>query len=141
MPLKFGVIEQKVFIAAPPGDVYDALLDAKKHAAFTGSPATTSSRKGAAFTAWDGYISGKNLELVKDKKIVQEWSTTEWPEGYPPSRLEFVLTPKRGGTELEMVHSKVSAEQVAEYSGGWKSAYWNPLKAYFKAASKKAKKP
>jgi activator of HSP90 ATPase len=128
--LKFGIIEQKVFFEAAPGDVYDALLDSKKHAEFTGSPATTNAKKGAKFTAWDGYISGKNLELVKGKKIVQEWTTTEWPDGYPASRLEFTLTAKRGGTELEMMHSKVPAEQVADYSIGWKSSYWEPLKEY-----------
>lgn len=33
--------------------------------------------------------------------------------------------------ELKMVHSKVPAEQVEEYAGGWVSAYWDPLRAYF----------
>ena len=124
------MIEQNVFFEAAPDDVYVALLDAKKHSDFTGSPATTSARKGATFTAWDGYISGRNIELVKGKKIVQEWKTSEWPHGYPASRLEFTLTAKEGGTELEMVHSKVPAEQVADYSSGWKSSYWEPLKEY-----------
>jgi len=128
--LKFGIIEQKVFFKAAPGDVYDALLDPKRHADFTGSPASTSAKKGARFTAWDGYISGRNLELVKGRKIVQEWKTTEWPKGYPASRLELTLTAKEGGTELEMNHMKVPAEQVADYSSGWKRSYWEPLKEY-----------
>jgi uncharacterized protein YndB with AHSA1/START domain len=143
LPLKFGTIEQTVFFEAAPEDVYDALLDPKKHSDFTGSPATTSAKTGAAFTAWDGYISGKNLELVKGKKIVQEWKTTEWPDGYPVSRLEFTLAPKKGGTELKMVHSKVPAEQVADYTSGWKSSYWDPLKEYLarpKAAGPAKKK-
>jgi activator of HSP90 ATPase len=131
LPLKFGTIEQTVFFEATPEDVYDALLDAKKHGEFTGSPATTSARKGATFTAWEGYITGKNLELVKGKKIVQDWRTTEFPDEYPFSRLELTLAPKRGGTELKMVHSKVPADQVDEYTQGWKSSYWDPLKKYF----------
>jgi len=142
--LKFGIIEQKVFFKASPDDVYDALLDPKKHADFTGSPATTSDKKGAKFTAWDGYVSGKNLELVKGKKIIQEWKTTEWPDGYPASRLEITLTTKRGGTELEMTHLKVPAEQVADYASGWKSSYWAPLKEYLakrEAAGPVKKKP
>ncbi len=130
LPLKFGVIQQTVFFKASPAEVYDALLDPKKHAAFTGSPATTSAKKGAAFIAWGGYITGKNLELVKGKKIVQEWKTTEWPEGYPPSRLEFKLSAAKGGTKLQMLHSNVPAEQVADYSSGWKTSYWDPLTAY-----------
>ncbi len=141
MPPKFGTIEQKVFFKdASPEDVYDALLNPKKHAEFTGSPATTSAKTGETFTAWDGYITGKNIELVKAKKIVQEWTTTEWPEGYSASRLEFTLTAKNGGTELRMVHSKVPAEQVADYTSGWQSAYWDPLKEYLARGKKGAKK-
>jgi len=131
LPLRFGTIEQTVFFEATPEEVYDALLDSKIHSEFTGSPAKTSARMGATFTAWEGYITGKNLELVRGKKIVQEWRTTEFPDDYPSSRLEFTLTSKKGGTELKMVHSKVPADQVAEYTGGWKSSYWDPLKEYF----------
>jgi activator of HSP90 ATPase len=132
--LKFGIIEQKVFFKATPQEIYDALLDPKKHADFTGSPATTSAKKGAKFTAWGGYIIGKNLELVKGKRIVQEWKTTEWPDGYPVSRLELTLTTRNGGTELEMLHLKVPAEQLADYSSGWKTSYWDPLKEYLAKA-------
>lgn len=139
LPLKFGTIEQTVFFEATPEEVYDALLDPKKHSEFTGSPAATSAKKGATFTAWEGYITGKNLELVKGKKIVQDWRTTEFPDDYPFSRLELTLTAKKGGTELKMVHSKVPADQVAEYTGGWKSAYWDPLKEYF--AQQKGARP
>ncbi len=52
----------------------------------------------------DGYIFGKNLELVKGKKIVQEWTTTEWPENYPPSILTLIFQAKPSGTLLTMVH-------------------------------------
>ncbi len=131
LQLKFGVIEQTVQFDATPENVFDALLDPLKHSEFTGSRATTSRRTGARFTAWDGYISGKNVRLVKDKKIIQEWKTTEWPKGYPPSRLEFTLTAKDGGTELKMVHSKVPAEQMEDYRKGWYDSYWNPMKRYF----------
>ncbi len=108
MVAKTGTIRQRILIPSiPPEEVYNALIDPKKHSAFTGSRATCDPRPGGKFTAWDKYISGKNLELVKGKKIVQEWKTSEWPEGYPSSILEFTFTRKRGGTELRMVHSKV----------------------------------
>lgn len=132
LPVKLAAIEQTVFFEAPPSEVYDALLDPRKHSEFTGSPAKTSARVGAKFEAWDGYITGKNLELIKDKKIVQEWETTEWPKGYPRSRLEITLTPRNGGTELKLVQTGVPAGQVEEYTGGWHSAYWEPLTEYLK---------
>src|SRR5512136_2749295 len=103
--MKKETIKQKVTIAAKPIEVYEAFVDAKKHSAFTGSKATGEGRVGAEVTAWDGYISGKFLELEEGKRIVQEWVTTEWPEGYPPSRLEFTLSQVNGKTELIMVQS------------------------------------
>jgi hypothetical protein len=60
------------------------------------SPATTSAGQGTEFEAWDGYITGKNLRLVRGKPIVQEWKTTEEPEGHPFSRLEITLVAKEG---------------------------------------------
>ena len=125
-------ITQTVAVQASPSDVYDALVTAKLHAAFTQSAATGVARVGAKFTAWDGYISGVHRELVRGEKIVQDWWTTEWPEGAEPSRLEFVLTPTRTGTRVKMVHSNVPAEQADGYRQGWVDFYWTPLKAYFR---------
>jgi uncharacterized protein YndB with AHSA1/START domain len=131
MALRFGVIRQRVRVKAPPAQVYRAFVDPKIHGEFTESPATGNQVVGSRFTAWDGYINGRILELEEGKKIVQEWSTSEWPEGYPPSILTLTFRPKGGGTELSMVHSRVPAEQVSMYADGWVSSYWNPLKEYF----------
>lgn len=125
-------IRQVQFIpAASPEDVYDAYVDAKKHSKFTGGRATCTPRVGGKFSAWDGYITGRNVRLVKGKKIVQEWQTSEWPEGYGPSKLEITLKAKKGGTELAMTHSKVPAEQAGDYRQGWTDYYWKPLRQYF----------
>lgn len=132
MKFKTGTIKQKVFINAKPDEVYDAFLDAKKHASFTGSRATCDPRVGGKMTASDGYITGKNLKLVKNKMIVQEWKTSEWPDDYPPSRLELSFKGKEDGTELTMKHSKVPKEQVKMYAEGWITYYWEPLKEYFR---------
>lgn len=128
---RFKTITQRVVVSATPAEVYEAFVNARKHAAFTGSPATGSARVGARFTAWDGYISGVNRKLVKGRVIVQDWQTTQWPEGAPPSTLQLTLTKAARGTEIRMVHSKVPAEQADSYRQGWFDFYWKPLKAYF----------
>lgn len=132
MKRKTTTITQKVIISAPPKEVYDALLDAKKHSDFTGSKATGKAVVGTKFTAWDGYISGRNLKLENGKRIIQEWRTTDWPKDYPPSKLEFVLREINDKTELNMVHSNIPLEQEEELKQGWIDFYWNPLKSYFK---------
>jgi len=134
---KITTIKQKIILQASPNEVYYVLLDPRKHSEFTGSKATGKAQVDAEFTAWDGYISGKNLELEKGKRIVQEWVTSDWPDGYPPSRLEFTLKEVDGKTELTMVHSEIPAEQKEELKQGWIDFYWEPLKAYFKKRRRK----
>ena len=132
MKTKTTTIKQKIVLDAPPNEVYEAFLNPKKHSDFTGSEATGKAEVGAEFTAWDGYISGKNLELEKDKRIVQEWTTTEWPSGYSPSILELLLKEVDGKTELTMIHSRIPADQKEELKQGWTNYYWGPLKRYFR---------
>jgi activator of HSP90 ATPase len=128
---KTVTIKQKEFIEASPEEVYEAYLDPKKHAAFTGAGATGVPKAGGDFTAWDGYISGKYLKLEKGKRIVQEWVTTEWPDGYGPSVVDLSFGKKGNGTEILMVHSKIPAEQADSYAQGWIDFYWKPMKKYF----------
>ncbi len=131
MELKQITIRQKTVIPAEPEEVYDAFMDSKKHSEFTGSEAKIDGKVGGNFTTWDGYSSGKNLELQRGKKIVQEWITTDWPKGYPSSRLELTLRKVEGGTEISMNQSEVPEEQAEELKKGWIDFYWKPMKSYF----------
>ena len=115
-----------------PGEVYDAFIDPKKHSEFTGGKATGKAKVGGKFTAWDGYILGVYLELVPHKKIVQEWKSSDFPEGASPSQFEIDLKEAKGGTELTMIHSGVPEEVAEDISQGWKDYYWEPMKKYFK---------
>ena len=130
--MKVTTIKQKIVVQSTPEEVYEALMDADKHSKFTGSKAICNPRVGGKFTAWDGYIYGENLELEKGKRIVQDWMTTEWLKGYPPSKLELTLKKIEEGTEIIMTHSNVPAEQAEDINQGWIDYYWTPLKKYFK---------
>ena len=74
-------------IPANPRTIYDAWLDGRRHSAMTGARATASPRVGGRFTAWDGYASGRNLELLAGKRIVQSWRTTDFPASAPDSQV------------------------------------------------------
>ena len=62
-------IKQTITFKAKAHDIYDTLLNEKKHAAFTGSKAKINRKKNGRFQTYDGYAEGKNIELIKDKKI------------------------------------------------------------------------
>ena len=132
MKTETTTIKQKITIPATPEKVYEAYINPKKHSEFTGSKATGKPKVGSKFTAWDGYIQGRNLELEKGKRIVQEWTTTDWPENYPPSKLELTFQQTAQGTEILMIHSNVPVEQEEELAEGWTEFYWKPMKKYFK---------
>jgi uncharacterized protein YndB with AHSA1/START domain len=131
MTARVRTITQTVVVPAPPRKVYEAFVVPRIHAAFTGSPAKGSARVGGTFTAMNGYISAVYRTLVPGRRIVQDWRTTEWPDGAGASRLEFTFKAAKGGTRVRMVHSHVPAEQAASYRQGWIDYYWKPLKTYF----------
>ena len=122
-------IHQTVTFKASPHDVYEALMDSQKHAAFTGSSAKISRAVGGSLMAYDNYITGKNVELVPDQKIVQDWRAVDWPEGYF-SRVTFELTPIPAGTRLDFIHTDVPAGTEEEFTRGWIENYWEPMKAF-----------
>lgn len=126
--MKTKSIRQTVVIKASRHDVYEALMDSKKHAKFTGGEASISREVGGRFTAYDGYAEGVNQELVPDKKIVQTWRAEDWPEGHY-SMVTFSLNEVEGGTRLTFTQSGVPEEQYEDVSQGWKDYYWEPMKA------------
>lgn len=135
--MKTKIIKQKVVLQAEPNSVYKALMNSKEHSKFTGAEVKIKDKAGSKFTAYDGYIEGKNLELVKGKKIVQSWKANEsnWPEGHY-SLVSFDLKKKGNSTELNFVHSEVPAANAKSLSNGWKQFYWTPMKEYFKNKEK-----
>lgn len=130
-------IKQKVLLQANPASVYKALMNSKEHSKFTESEVNIKDKAGSKFTAYDGYIEGKNIELVKGKKIVQNWKANEsnWPEGHY-SLVTFNLKKKGNSTELNFIHSEVPSANAKSLSNGWKKFYWAPMKEYFKNKEK-----
>jgi uncharacterized protein YndB with AHSA1/START domain len=117
-------------IPSSPEAIYAAWLDGKRHGAMTGAAATGRAKVGATFTAWDGYASGRNLDLDPGKRIVQSWRTTDFAEDDPDSTLVVTLSPVAGGTKVKLTHSKIPDGQPG-YRQGWIDFYFAPMKEYF----------
>lgn len=127
MPNSFEVSE---ILPASPEDIFHAWLDSYEHSQMTGSPAQVTPQVGAEFSAWDGYIFGKNLELQPGKRILQAWRTTEFQENDADSLVEVLLEPVDGGTRVTLRHSELPAESD-QYLQGWIDYYFTPMKAFF----------
>jgi len=118
-------------IPASPQEVYEAWLDSLAHTEMTGGEANVSGEIGAEVSAWDGYISGRNLELVSGERIVQSWRTSEFSDEHEDSIITLTLEEVEDGTRLTLEHTNVPDEQRSYEEGGWQENYFEPMVAYF----------
>jgi activator of HSP90 ATPase len=122
--------EVSATLPASPETLYSAWLDSAKHSAMTGAAAEVSDKVGAAFTAWDGYISGENTELEPGKRIVQAWRTVEFSDDDPDSQLEIIFEKHADGTQVIIRHTNLPPHGT-QYEQGWIDNYFEPMKSYF----------
>ncbi len=131
MPVQHKTLQQTITIQASPHEVYEALMDTKKFITFTGDHAHINRGVGGNFTAFNGYVKGKNMELIPDQKIVQEWKADE--EGWPQNHFSIItitLTPAGEGTRLDFIQDKLPQQCAEAITKGWEEYYWQPLKQY-----------
>lgn len=126
-----SAIHQEITIDADPARVYEVLTDPGKFGEMTGQPASAlTADAGAAFSLFDGHITGRNVELVPDRRLVQAWRAAAWPEGMY-SIVSFRLD-GNGGKRTQLVFDHTGFPEAAhdELAAGWGKMYWEPLQRY-----------
>lgn len=121
-----STIHQEVTFAAAPSKVYQALVDPKRFSEVTGAPATGESAEGGAFSAFGGHISGRHVELVRDRRVVQAWRAKTWPEGLY-SIVRFELVPEGAGTKVVFDHEGFPQDMADHLAKGWHANYWENI--------------
>jgi len=126
-------IHQEETISATPARLYEALLDSKIFAAFSGAKAQIDRSAGGAFSLFNAVITGRNIEIVPDVRIVQAWrNNMAWPAGLF-SMVEFELKASGAGTLVVLDHTGFpqDAGEAESLVSGWSEHYWTPLRRYF----------
>jgi len=132
-------IHQEVVFKASPARLYAALTDENEFqkvvllsdAVKTGmvkaaKPAQISTSAGGEFSAFGGYITGRQIELVPNVRIVQAWRAGSWDPGtYSIAR--FQLAARGAGTSLTFDHTGFPKGEAQHLAQGWTSNYWQPL--------------
>jgi activator of HSP90 ATPase len=135
-------IHQEPVFKASRKRVYESLTDANQFAKVVelsaamkggmklGTKAAEISREaGGAFALFGGYISGRQVELVANERIVQAWRTGSWDPG-SYSIAKFVLVESGGGTKIVFDHTGFPKGQAEHLAEGWRTNYWEPLAKY-----------
>lgn len=123
-------LELRYNFKVKPSEIYKAWLDSTQHSKMTGGHAKCSNEIGGNFTAWDGYIEGKNIDLKPNREIIQSWRTSEFDMNDEDSKLLIRLKEIENGTELTLIHNNIPEGQT-QYTKGWIEHYFIPMENYF----------
>jgi activator of HSP90 ATPase len=134
-------IRQEVVFKSTPARVYDALTnaskfqkvesfsDAAKSLDVAAHPAVISREPGGTFSLFGGYVTGRQLELVVNQRIVQAWRSGSWAPGVY-SIVRFDLTEVGGSTKLVLTHGGFPSGTAEHLAEGWHGNYWEPMQKY-----------
>lgn len=121
-----------VEINATAERIYKDWLNSEGHSEMTGGEAECSPETDTVFSAWDGYISGKNVELIENSKIVQKWRTVEFPESVQDSHLEISLKNIEGGKcKITLIQTDLQIGDGKKYQDGWTAHYFEPMQEHY----------
>ncbi len=121
------------FKGATAASLFDLYVDARRHAAATGAAASITRKEGDAFSAWDGYITGRNLAVVPKRLVVQAWRASDWDDAVADSTLVLAFRDVAGGAAVDLVHAHVPDDEADALDDGWREFYWSPWRAFLKA--------
>ena len=124
------IIQKIVFKNTTSKILYDLYMNPKKHSLVTGAPAVISAKEGTVYSAHGGYITGKNLHLIKDKLIVQTWRAQGWDKSDIDSTFIINLEQKGNNVVLHAIHANLPDKHSEHIDKGWHDHYWNRWKQH-----------
>lgn len=119
--------EYEIFISADKEEVFSALTNPFQIELWSGYPADMSDEIGKEFSIWDGDICGKNIEVKKPGKLVQEW----YFEGEEKrSIVQIEIKQNANESRIKLRHTNIPDEVYDEICKGWKEYYLGSIKDF-----------
>jgi activator of HSP90 ATPase len=132
-------IHQEPVFTASRKRVYEALTDSSKFdhvikmsAAMRSTkslgdkPTEISRESGGTFTLFGGYVTGRQIDLIPDQRIVQAWRAGSWDPGVY-SIAKFDLVEQGSSTKIIFDHRGFPDGAAEHLAAGWNENYWEPL--------------
>jgi uncharacterized protein YndB with AHSA1/START domain len=134
-------IHQEIVFQAAPERVYAALTDAKQFDKVidlsgirqagalppeANKPTQVSPEAGGTFVLFGGYITGRQIELVPNIRVVQAWRAANWDPGVY-SIAKFELVKQGAATKIVFDHTGFPKGAGKGLAAGWHKHYWEPL--------------
>ena len=139
-------IHQETIFKASRERVYDVLtvaaefhkvvlLSAAVHSGMVkiARPGRISREAGGSFSIFGDFITGRQIELVPNTRIVQAWRPKDWLPGVY-SIAHFELVQDGSATRLVFDHTGFPAGNAEHLAQGWHENYWQPMEKVLAAA-------
>ena len=127
----FKASRQRVYEALTETKQFDKLVKLSGISDALGTkPTQISNEPGGAFTIFGGHIIGRQVELLRDERIVQAWRVVDWEPGWY-SIARFNLVEQGAGTKIVFDHTGFPKGLGEHLASGWKEHYWDTLEKYF----------
>jgi activator of HSP90 ATPase len=123
-------IQQQVTIPAEPAQVYAVLADAEALSALSGMTGVAGRSAGEEFSAFEGNVVGRQIELVPGERIVQTWRFPVWEPG-TYSIVRFTLVAEDGGTRLIIDQHGEPDDWHDHVDANWPTFYQTPITRHF----------
>jgi activator of HSP90 ATPase len=115
-------------INAEPSDVYSAITNPYTIELWSGYPAVMSEEPGSEFSLWEGDIAGRNIEFVRDHKVVQEWY---FGDQDVKSIVTITIKPDRENSIVTVEHTNIPDDEFSGIAEGWKDFYFDAINNFF----------
>jgi activator of HSP90 ATPase len=122
-------IRQNHFIRATPEEVFSAITNPFTIELWSGYPAQMEAKDGTEFSIFDGDIIGKNITVIENRQLIQEWYFGDQKE---ESIVTIELSHHQSGTKVKLEQTNVPDEELEEFQEGWSVYYWGAIKNFFK---------
>jgi activator of HSP90 ATPase len=120
---------KKVFrINAEPSDVYSAITNPFTIELWSGYPAEMSTDPGSEFSLWEGDITGKNIEFIQDRKVVQQWYFGDQVE---ESVVTITIAPDRENSTVTVEQTNIPDDEFDGIAEGWREYYIGAIMSFF----------
>lgn len=132
-----SITSHEIFEDAKAATLFELYTNADKHQQVTGASALITDRLGEPFNLYSGFCFGENIDLKKNKLIIQSWRTSDWPDGVDDSIVVIRLVEYGKDTHLYLTHSGLPHTMVDSLRQGWNDFYWKKWRTYLMNQKKK----
>jgi activator of HSP90 ATPase len=115
-------------INAEPSDIYAAITNPHTIELWSGYPAEMSTEPESEFSLWEGDITGKNIEFVQDRKVVQEWYFGDQAE---KSIVIITIAPDRENSIIVVEQTNIPDDEFDGIAEGWREFYFGAISNFF----------